>query len=169
MKIRVCHDVLNPDVNLRKKIKYIQFVYKTVCSQHCECKCSNKCKYARGGHKLEKIQVAIRQFFKYRLNIELPGKIWFCTASSDLSGTVKCPFSVPRIRTCYDCVYSTGYDICCNNARTKLIKDGKYKECVYESGSIKCKLFELDVDRARFNVTTGKRIIKNKDGVDIEI
>ena len=137
------------------KIEGIQFT----CGYHCmiayRCPNGHKCKY-RKGFKFHNFSVSIKNFFTYDLGINLPRFIYFNKFITDLSGTITCPFKMPREENCWRCKFAGAENKCTNKTRSKLISEGKFEETERDNkNSHVCKFFERSDYFYCFNKKTG--------------
>lgn len=100
------------------------------CGDYCDCDKKLKCKYAKNNYReFNNYIIKLRNFFKYKLNIEIPRLPFYITKDwKRLSGTTKCPFHKSRNYTCYDCKYCGGIllrDCLCEERNNTPVKERK--------------------------------------------
>lgn len=155
-------DRMNKDPNKRKKIKWFIVESGYRCRKSYSCPHGSKCKY-HSKYTWHNFSVNVSRFIYRKFHVEFHFPIYFQKHGSDLSGTTRCPYEMPRMYDCYDCEYSRGYRECGNEVRHDMIKDGKYSEIQSPSDdytySIVCKLFKPNDYCQKYDKKTGEIII----------
>lgn len=116
------------------------------CGYHCEnscwCRKGSQCKYGKGWryHNFA-VKLSNWTFRHFGFRVNFPW--YFQRFYTDLSGTLKCPYKIPRVYTCWECEYGQKYRECTNQERHEIIQAGKYHEIEEPFGTRRCKLFKL--------------------------
>lgn len=156
-KIFPHRDVLNKDPKEAKKIKGFIVECGYGCRRAYMCPHSHKCKY-RPRYKWHNFSVNVSRFLLYRFHINFNFPIYFQKHGTDLSGTTMCPHNVPRLYTCWDCIYSCGDRECSNKKRLEMIDAGRWKELDDPNNTRICKLFEANKYADKYDRKTGEHI-----------
>lgn len=121
--------------SINGKGKFLSIIYGAECTSSSVCKHRKKCKY-RLRFRLHNIMVEVRNFFRFRLHINLPFLLYIGKDKRDLSGTTMCPHNMPRRYTCYDCEHSIPCTRGCAipfSERQDTLEDpdwGKWERCI---------------------------------------
>lgn len=120
---------------------YLIIYPRRECSNYFQCKYGRDCKFNRFKSKFHK-------------HIVVQGK------SSDLSGTELCPFHMPRLYTCWDCIYCNGdVDGPCLNPNRK--NEMTYNDPDWGAHH-RCTGFTPDTWCNDWSRKTGERIYKSE-------
>lgn len=117
-----------------------------ICGDATVCPNRHKCKYGKKhNYWFSNLCVSVRNAFKRNFNIDLPespfivANRWEC-----FSGTKKCPHSMPKNYTCYDCKYLGWYDF--DECNCKERYNVPFSDTVYRDenwgNQMRCKFFE---------------------------
>lgn len=153
-KIFFDHNLRAKTEKERKKITGIIIKHGYYCLISYKCPNGKKCKY-RKAFVFHNWSVRVHRFFQYHLKIKLPHLIYIGKFSTDLSGTITCPYKIPREENCYRCKYSGVGEDCENKERLKLWKEGKHKEYEIPENPYICKFFEKNDYFDCYNKKTG--------------
>lgn len=154
LKISFSHNLMAKTKEERKKITGINIYHGFHCLIAYKCPYGNKCKY-RKANVFHNWSVSVHRFFQYHLKIKLPHLIYINKYSTDLSGTITCPHSMPREENCWRCKYGLG-EKCENEERNKLLTAKKWKETEHPTNKYICKFFERDDYFDYYNIKTGE-------------
>lgn len=161
-KIFFNHNLMAKTEKERKKITGIIIKHGYHCLIAYKCPNGNKCIY-RKAFVFHNWSVKVHRFFQYYLKIKLPHLIYIGKFSTDLSGTITCPYGMPREENCWRCKYSGVEENCENKERQKLWKEGKHKEYEHPNNHYICKFFERDENFYNYNKVNGEIIFNSGD------
>lgn len=143
----------------RNKITGINIYHGFYCLIAYKCPNGNKCKYRRA-NVFHNFSVNVHRWFEYKLKIKLPHLIYINKYSTDLSGTITCPYGMPREESCWRCKYGLG-EKCGNEERNKLLNLKKWEETEHPTNKYICKFFERSEDFYNYDKVSGKFIFNS--------
>lgn len=126
------------------------------CGNSCWCQFGSKCKYRKGfGFHNFCVHLSDWTFRHFGFRLRFPW--YFQKFYTDLSGTIKCPYKVPRVYTCWECEYGQMISRECTNPnRYEIIQAGRYHEIEEPFGTRRCKLFKMSDHIKGYDSKTGE-------------
>lgn len=155
MKAWFQHDLMAKNPEDQKKIKGLIIEHGYNCLESCWCDHGNSCPH-RSTYRYHNWCCKVQTFFRYKMGwkgFTIP--IYFQRHSSDLSGTDRCPYHMPRVKTCWKCKFAYGGQDCTNKERLKLIREGRVNETELPGQRRICKFFEPDEWFEKYDRHTG--------------
>lgn len=154
-RVHLYRDVGNSDPVKARKVRGIVFNCGYKC-RHCFCEYYGKCKYNKIDiwYKIYRLKCDIRHWIFVKFGIDIKTRIFIHRYYTDLSGTITCPHNIPRRYSCYDCEYCGGDRYCLNKERSRIIREGDYKDTEDENG--RCKFLTVSEYFKYYDIKTGE-------------
>lgn len=150
-------NLLTKDPGKKGKITGISIYHGYHCGTYFKCPHGQTCKY-RKAHTFHNLSVKIHRWFELYLHIKLPHWFYMNKRYTDLSGTTKCPHSMHRFYTCYNCIFQEGDRGCENKSRLKFIEEFGYLASEDEKNPYICKFFLKNEWADNYDKNTGRTI-----------